>query len=310
MQGNRESDRQGQTGASGAAGSTGGQGQPSGGQGQTSGGMQRSGGYGGYGGAGRGYGSGGGYGGRRDLARRGDYGLSQGSPFGMIRRMMDEMDRVFDDFFLGGRTGGSQGGSFSSGMWMPQVEMREKDGRLIVCADLPGMRKEDVHVELENDQLVIQGERRQESQQQGYSERSYGSFYRVIPLPEGIDASQAQAHFQNGVLEISLPAPRQNQGRRIEIQEGGVSSLGAGSASGAGTMGSSTIGAASGTAGAGTLGSSTGSGAAGSPQAAGAGATGSPSSTGAGATGSTRSGSGQTAGAEREHEVPVGAGKP
>jgi len=276
MQGNRESDRQGQTGASGAAGSTGstgGQGQPSGGQ--TSGGMQRS---GGYGGAGRGYGSSGGYGGRRDLARRGDYGLSPGgSPFGMIRRMMDEMDRVFDDFFLGGRTGGSQGGSFSSGMWMPQVEMREKDGRLIVCADLPGMRKEDVHVELANDQLVIQGERRQESQQQGYSERSYGSFYRVIPLPEGIDPSQAQAHFQNGVLEVSLPAPRQSQGRRIEIQEGGVESgLGAGSStsSGAGSTG--------------------------------AGATG--SSTGTGATGSG-TGAGKTAGVEAEHEVPVGAGR-
>jgi len=175
--------------------------------------------------------------------------------------------------------------------------MREKDGRLIVCADLPGMRKEDVHVELENDQLVIQGERRQESQQQGYSERSYGSFYRVIPLPEGIDPSQAQAHFQNGVLEISLPAPRQNQGRRIEIQEGGASSLGAGAASGAGMTGSSAMGSASGTGGAGTLGSSTGAGATGSPA-------------GAGSTASTRSGSGQTAGAEREHEVPVGAGKP
>jgi len=194
---------------------------------------------------------------------------------------MDEMDRVFDDFFLGDRSrAGGQGGSLS-GMWMPQVEMREKDGRLVVCADLPGMRKEDVHVELHNDQLILQGERRQESEQQGYSERSYGSFYRVIPLPEGIDPSQAQAHFQNGVLEVSLPAPRQSQGRRIEIQEGGVASgLGAGSStsSGAGSTGSST----------------------------GAGATG--SSTGTGATGSG-TGAGKTAGVEAEHEVPVGAGR-
>lgn len=222
------------------------------------------------------YGSGYG-GGRRDLSRRGDYGMSYGgSPFGMIRRMMDEMDRAFDDFFLSHRGyGGGQGQGLSLGNAWPQVEMREKNGRLVVCADLPGMRKEDVHVELNNDQLILQGERRQESEQQGYSERSYGSFYRVIPLPEGIDASQAQAHFQNGVLEVSLPAPRQSQGKKIDIQEGGVTGMGSGA-------GSQTTGV-------------------GASQTAG---TGSSQGTGAGAT--------QTpgAGSRSEREVPVGAGKP
>lgn len=140
------------------------------------------------------------------------------------------IDRIFDDFlgFSGfGRSRPASSASLSrdlgQGLWYPQVEVRERDGKLVVCADLPGMRKEDVHVEIRDNALILQGERNQESEQdqEGYyrSERSYGRFQRVIPLPEGVNPEQAQANFKDGVLEIALPLPQResSQGRRIEI---------------------------------------------------------------------------------------------
>jgi HSP20 family protein len=100
----------------------------------------------------------------------------------------------------------------------------ERGDKLVIQADLPGVRKEDVTVQIEQDQVIIQGERKQESsrEEQGYyhTERSYGSFYRSIPLPEGIDGEQARASFRDGVLEIELPAPRQRpRGRKLEITD-------------------------------------------------------------------------------------------
>lgn len=166
-----------------------------------------------------------------------------GNPLGMMRSLVDDMDRLFDDFLgFGGSpsryrqtssgmgTGSalqSSGGGFgTTSLWYPQIEVSERGGNLVVCADLPGMRKEDVHLEVHDDYLVLEGERRQESEQnQGgvyRSERSYGRFYRTIPLPDGVDPEQVKANFKDGVLEVTLPMPtqEQRQGRKIEIQQG------------------------------------------------------------------------------------------
>jgi HSP20 family protein len=111
------------------------------------------------------------------------------------------------------------------------VEVVERDGNLIVRADLPGLTKDDVRVEITEDVLTIEGERHaeHEEKQAGVvrSERSYGRFRRQIPLPEEANADQATASFRDGVLEISMPMPqRQTQGRQIEIQSGAPSSMG------------------------------------------------------------------------------------
>lgn len=152
-------------------------------------------------------------------------------PFTMMRRFSEEMDRfmdrVFEDVGIGrswltSRFG--RGGERGAGLWSPQIEMYERDNQLVVCADLPGLKKEDIKIEFNDDRLTIQGERHQEHEekQQSYqrSERSYGSFYRTIPLPEGVDAEKAQATFQDGVLKITMPMPQQEErrGRHIEIQ--------------------------------------------------------------------------------------------
>lgn len=168
----------------------------------------------------------------------------RGSPFEMLRRLDEDVDRLFHEFIGGGRNllrGGGQRGGAQASMWMPQVEVCEQGGKLHVYADLPGLSKEDVQISIQDDQLVVQGERRSSSEEGqpggGYfhSERSYGSFYRSIPLPEGVNPESAEASFKDGVLDVCFEAPnRQPRSRQIPIREGGPAP-GATSSASAGT---------------------------------------------------------------------------
>jgi HSP20 family protein len=172
------------------------------------------------------------------LSRRGTGGLpamwGRGGPFELMRRLDEDMDRLFNQLWSGGRNL-MRRGSDAPGMWMPQVEMCERGGKLHVFADLPGMNKEDVKLSLDGDQLVIQGERRASHEegdpQQGgffHSERSYGSFYRSIPLPEGVDPASVDASFKDGVLDVCFDAPKQQQpkSRQVQIRDGGSAMAG------------------------------------------------------------------------------------
>lgn len=146
-------------------------------------------------------------------------GMFSSNPFSLMRQMQSEMDRLFSQAF--GGMGAGFGGSTGMAGWTPAIEVTERDGNLKICAELPGMKPEEVKVELANDQLVIEGERRseQESGEGGYrrSERHYGKFYRSIPLPEGVDPDQARAQFNNGVLEVTVPLPASAQSKRRQI---------------------------------------------------------------------------------------------
>jgi len=110
-------------------------------------------------------------------------------------------------------------------LWTPQIETLQRGDQFVVRADLPGMKKDDVNIELTEDALTIEGERREEHEEdrEGYyrSERSYGSFCRVVPLPEGAIAESAKANFNNGVLEVTIQAPPRevSRKRRVEISE-------------------------------------------------------------------------------------------
>lgn len=152
------------------------------------------------------------------------------TPFRMLERFADEMDRVFEDFGFGRlrsrQPGRGFGFLFSEDLWTPEVEVFHRNTELVIRADLPGLTKDDVKVDVADNQVTIEGERQRqhEEEREGVyrSERSYGKFYRVIPLPEGVMADQAKATFSNGVLEIAMPAPPEQarRGRRIEISEG------------------------------------------------------------------------------------------
>jgi HSP20 family protein len=170
-------------------------------------------------------------------------------PFAMMRRLSDEMDRLFEGFGMGrglfpSLGGGAQGGEMAS-LWSPHVEMCERGNKLVVSADLPGIKREDVNVRVDQDSIVVEGERRQEntSNERGFfrSERSYGRFFRQIPLPEGVNPDSAQATFRDGVLEIEMDAPQQQtKGRRLEIGDGGSSTAAGGSRSASGGSSGST----------------------------------------------------------------------
>ena len=143
------------------------------------------------------------------------------SPFALMRRFAEEMDRMFEDFSFGGRLASQ---SQAQGLFAPQIEVFEREGELVVRADLPGVNKDDVHVEVTNEGILLEGERRYEHEESEggiyRSERSYGTFKRMIPLPEGAQADEATATFKDGVLEIRMPAPEQQTRRRqIEISD-------------------------------------------------------------------------------------------
>jgi HSP20 family protein len=140
------------------------------------------------------------------------------SPFSTpMRRMFDDMERMFDtDFF-------SDLGGAREDVWAPRVEITQRGDKLVVCADLPGIPQDKIEISTEDNLLVIAGERAP-SEAEGEvwrSERPYGRFRRVVALPDGIDAEKAEAHYDNGVLEVTLPFPAQARARRIEIQTSG-----------------------------------------------------------------------------------------
>jgi len=152
------------------------------------------------------------------------------SPFEFMRRVNDEMDRIFGDFGFSRspmRQAASGSPATSQGVWAPRIEAFQQGDNFIVRAELPGLKKDDIEVNLTDDAITIQGQRQQEhrAEREGYyhTERSYGSFYREIPLPEGALADSADASFKDGVLEVRLQAPPHevSRGRKLEISEGG-----------------------------------------------------------------------------------------
>jgi len=141
------------------------------------------------------------------------------NPFSMMRRMSEEMDRIFGDFGFGRGQSGAGGG----GMWSPAIEVAQREGNYVIHAELPGIKPEEVKVEMADNAITIQGERRSQNEEtQGgvrRTERRYGHFYRSIPMPEGVNPEQVRAKFENGILEITVPAPQEQSNRRqIPVQ--------------------------------------------------------------------------------------------
>jgi HSP20 family protein len=93
--------------------------------------------------------------------------------------------------------------------WAPRMDVYEKEGAIVLDAELPGLKKEDVHVQVMGDDLIISGEARAETEvkEEAFyrSERTFGSFYRRLPLPSGTKADQVEATLTDGVLEVRIP---------------------------------------------------------------------------------------------------------
>jgi HSP20 family protein len=135
------------------------------------------------------------------------------TPFSLMRRITDEMDRAYHELTTNPR---------NAATWAPAVEVSERDGKYVVRAELPGVKPADVKLEMTDEALVIEGERKSENQETEtkggvhLTERQYGRFYRSIPVPEGVNIEEARARFENGVLEVTVPV-REQRTRRREI---------------------------------------------------------------------------------------------
>jgi HSP20 family protein len=106
---------------------------------------------------------------------------------------------------------------------MPRVDVFEQDGKLVVKAELPGVKKEDIDLEIQDGDLVLRAERKEEREVKDENwyrmERSYGSLYRRLPLPEGVQPDQMKATLNDGVLEVAIPKPvgQTTSGQKIPI---------------------------------------------------------------------------------------------
>lgn len=211
------------------------------------------------------------------------YSAAYASPWDLIQRFSQDVDRMLASMGFGPRFGmtgrrGRRGRGMMPGVgtdlglmtpdlglmlpdvgidtdlavMTPRVDVTTRGDDLVIEAELPGIRPEDVEIEVEGNQLIMRGqirdERREEDPERGivYRERRFGSFYRAIPLPEGVNLDNAQANFNNGVLEVVIPgAARQIRPERRRIPVQGVDQM-AGRQIGQGTATGTTTGAQAG----------------------------------------------------------------
>jgi HSP20 family protein len=140
-------------------------------------------------------------------------------PFEGISSFMGDVDTLFDFdrwFDFGTRRRSMEG------VWRPAVDIKEKNGKYILVADLPGVKKEDIHVELHDGYLTLKGERKEEHEEKkkGFyrTERVYGSFERSFRVPEGVTEKDIKAKYHDGVLELNIPAPKVEAKKAIEVK--------------------------------------------------------------------------------------------
>ncbi len=141
-----------------------------------------------------------------------------------VSRLHSELDRMFDSFF-GGSPLWSEGRGVGGVMIRPSLDIAESDKEYTISVEVPGVEEKDIELTLEDDCLVVKGEKKheQETKDKDYHrvERAYGSFQRVLTLPHNADKDKLSASFKNGVLTITVPklATIKSQGRTISIEK-------------------------------------------------------------------------------------------
>lgn len=130
-------------------------------------------------------------------------------------RFEKQLSQLFDDFFE------MKPSSLFETRWMPSIDVDEDENGIHVKAEIPGIEEKDLHVVIEQNMLTISGEKSEEKKSENkryvVSERQFGSFYRSIALPEGIDANKITAKFKNGVLHIEIPRTEEAKPKKITI---------------------------------------------------------------------------------------------
>jgi HSP20 family protein len=147
-------------------------------------------------------------------------------PLMMLRKMTTEFERMFEEPGWPFRWPFFALRPFEAATWAPEIDVFEKDNRLVTRLDLPGVKKENVKVEVTEGMLTISGEKKTATEEKTENfyrqEREYGNFYRTVPLPEGVKYEEVKATFADGVLEVSVPLPAkiEPKAKTVEIEGG------------------------------------------------------------------------------------------
>jgi len=140
-----------------------------------------------------------------------------GARFGLLDDFRKEMDQLFHQF-----NSGEKGGEMAPVQWSPRLNVSENETQYDVSIDLPGLKPEEVNVELRQGELWITGERKTETEEQGKTwhrvERSYGQFRRVVRLGDDLASDKVEAEYKDGVLKIVVPKAEQAKTKKIEIK--------------------------------------------------------------------------------------------
>ena len=153
-------------------------------------------------------------------------GLGPAEPFFSLHR---EMNRLFEDALRGGDLPQGSGQSAAASFLAPQINVSESENEIRITAELPGVNENDVEITLNDDALVIRGEKKIERKDERENfhvvERSFGTFQRTLRLPFPVDPDQVRASFDNGVLTVTLPKSAQRErSRKIQVTGGGAGS--------------------------------------------------------------------------------------
>lgn len=145
-------------------------------------------------------------------------------PFRDLVSIQDRVNRLFDDAFRNTQRQGSEEEWALGGSWAPVVDIFEKDGSIVLKAELPGVDPKSVDIRVENNTLSLRGERKLDSEVKRESyhrvERSYGTFSRSFTLPNVVDTEKIKADFKDGVLQLLLPKREEAKPKQIQIQVG------------------------------------------------------------------------------------------
>jgi HSP20 family protein len=144
--------------------------------------------------------------------------VARWTPMRNLLPFQEEMNRLFNEVFRGG-TGEEAGWGLRT--WTPSVDIYETDDALVLKAELPGVSKDDVSIDVHQNTLILRGQRKHEAEvkEENYHrvERAYGAFQRSFVLPTMVDQEKAQAAFKDGVLELHLPKLESAKPKRIAI---------------------------------------------------------------------------------------------
>jgi len=149
-----------------------------------------------------------------DIVRR------KGRTGGPLGKLHDEMDDLFGRFF---EDWGWPLARAHRGAWWPAIDIADKDDAIVVKAELPGLKSEDIEISVSDNVLTISGEKKESTEEKGenfyHVERRYGTFHRDIALPAGVDADKVDAAYRDGVLTVKVPKTEKAKPRRVEIKK-------------------------------------------------------------------------------------------